>query len=54
MILDKKQIQDLSFVMNRAAHKYAGDDTGAGDNNEMYSACSNWSMIFENELKKSK
>ena len=47
MELTKKQMESLSFILNRAAHKYAGDEAGAGDKDDMYDACSNWSRLFE-------
>ena len=51
MELTELQCQDLSYILNRAAHKYAGDEAGAGDKDKMYRDCSQWSRIFEKASK---
>jgi len=49
IIFTQRELMELSFVLNRSMHKYAGDDGGAGDTDEMYQKTQKWSKVFEEE-----
>lgn len=47
--LNHKECSDLSYILNRAMHLYAGDKDGSGDREQMCDDLNKWANKFERQ-----